>query len=158
MRTVPLFVKLPKKLSVPASAWIKPAQTACVAVRLDPAAKSAPPLPMVSCLRTRSGTVAPELLSKSVLVEPAGAEMVRLLIVMTAGVLVVTESMVMVLVPALVRSRTHWPASPGSPADQSVAVSHLPLTGLIQTFGPGVAAHACGESGESTPPTTATTA
>src|SRR5260370_25212755 len=123
MATVPLVVKLPKKLRVPASAWIKPAQTACVAVRLDPAAKSAPPLPMVSCLRTRSGTVAPELLSKSVLVEPAGAEMVRLLIVMTAGVLVVTEAIVLVFVPAVVRGRTPLPASPGAPAHHCVAGS-----------------------------------
>src|SRR5262245_61374065 len=107
-----------------------------------------PPLPIVSLLRMCKGT-GPLLVRSRALVVPLGAEMVKLLIVSDEGVLVVIESMVAVFVVAFVTNKAHWPLSSGVPAVQLEASSHLLLTTVTQTFGPGVAAQTGADSGES---------
>jgi len=73
----------------------------------------------------------PGLETASVLVKPAGALTVRLLIVITAGVLVVAASMVTVLDTVLVR-KTRLVLTGANPSDQFVPVSHLSLAVPIQ--------------------------
>src|SRR5271155_5711456 len=89
---------------------------------------------MVIPFRICSGAAAPALLRNRVFVEPNEAETIRLLIVMTTAALVVTESMVTVLVVALVIVSAESASDGAAPLDQLVLVSHLPLRALVQVF------------------------
>src|SRR5438309_2102154 len=72
---------------------------------------SAPPLVMMQLLKIRNGVLVPALLKTRVLVAPLGAEIVKLLMVIVAGELpAVVESIVTVLLLALVTKTATWEA------------------------------------------------
>src|ERR1051326_1366022 len=91
-----------------------------------------PPRATRKPFRTSRGTSVPASSSESVLIEPMGAESVRLLMVRVSGKNpAVMKSIVTVLLPALV-TRTADCVASGGPSNQFPPSSHAPSKPLVQ--------------------------